>query len=594
MQLKLFRRRLRRTFRKSLRQVEDLSSQTEQGLDEHLFNRIERLASVRRFVICWILLFVLLIAGLVLQNIMLSSYYQTVKAVPGGIYKEGLLGSFTNANPLFATNEADSSVSKLVFAGLFTYDDKGNLAGDLAKDYSVDSRGTTYTVKLRPNLTWQDGKPLTSEDVVFTYQSIQNPDVNSPLQSGWQGITVTAPDASTVVFKLPGPLASFVYNMTNGIVPKHILGSVPAVDLRSSDFNTAHPVGAGPFKWHAIEVDNTDPATAQQQIALVPFAKYQGGQPKLQEFIEHVYSDKTQLVEAFKSKQLTAATGLTDEPASLTADPNVQPHNLLLRAATMTFFKTSEGPLADQKVRNALVLGSDVPSIIKKLSYPTRIVREPILAGQIGYDPSLVQPAYDPKAAADALNGDGWILQKNGLRYKDKTPLTISLTAADTQEYKNVTEQLANQWKALGVNVKILIQDPAEFQASLVSHNYQAILYGITIGADPDVFVYWHSSQADVRSPQRLNFSEYKSSQADLALEAGRTRLDPQLRTVKYKPFLQAWHNDLPALGMYQPRVLYLTNGPVDGLHDTTINTTVERFINVQNWQIRQAKVTNP
>jgi hypothetical protein len=88
--------------------------------------------------------------------------------------------------------------------------------------------------------------------------------------------------------------------------------------------------------------------------------------------------------------------------------------------------------------------------------------------------------------------------------------------------------------------------------------------------------------------------SEYKNTVADSALESGRTRLDPALRTIKYKPFLQAWQQDVPAIGLYQPRVLYVTSIAVAGFSDHAVNNAAERFYNIQNWQIRQAKVTNP
>jgi ABC-type transport system substrate-binding protein len=87
-----------------------------------------------------------------------------------------------------------------------------------------------------------------------------------------------------------------------------------------------------------------------------------------------------------------------------------------------------------------------------------------------------------------------------------------------------------------------------------------------------------------------LNFSAYSSPKADAALEAGRTRLDPTLRTVKYQPFLQAWQSDVPAMGLYQPRFLYLTHGQVYGLNETPINTDSQRFSNVQNWEIREVR----
>ena len=156
-----------------------------------------------------------------------------------------------------------------------------------------------------------------------------------------------------------------------------------------------------------------------------------------------------------------------------------------------------------------------------------------------------------------------------------------------------VVESLHKFWLAAGVQMVPEFLSSADFQGTLSQHNYEAVLYGISIGVDPDVFVYWDSSQADVRSSNRLNLSEYKNATADAALEAGRTRTNPALRVVKYKPFLTAWQQDNPALGLYQPRSLYLTNGTVYGLNVHTLNSPTDRYSNVENWKIRLAKVTN-
>jgi ABC-type transport system substrate-binding protein len=259
----------------------------------------------------------------------------------------------------------------------------------------------------------------------------------------------------------------------------------------------------------------------------------------------------------------------------------------------MVFFKTSAGVLADQKVRQALVQATDVPRIIRQLGYTTHEVKEPLLLGQLGYDPSLAQPPFNLKAAQITLDGDGWVVGKDGIRTKDGKQLAFTLAAAKTPENKMVTGHLREQWKALGARLNVQLQDSSDFQSTLSYHTYDAILNGIAIGVDPDVFVYWDSSQADIRSSHRLNLSEYKNATADAALEAGRTRIDAGLRVIKYKPFLQAWQQDAPAVGLYQPRLLYLTNGPVAGLSENPISMPTDRFINVQNWEIREAKVTN-
>ena len=145
----------------------------------------------------------------------------------------------------------------------------------------------------------------------------------------------------------------------------------------------------------------------------------------------------------------------------------------------------------------------------------------------------------------------------------------------------------------MGAKVNLHLLSDSDLQYALSYHNYSSILYGISIGVDPDVYAYWNSTQADPRSPFRLNLSEYSSPSADNSLEQGRTRLDPNLRTIKYQPFLQAFQKDAPAIGLYQPRYLYISNLHIFGLDSDEINTATDRYSNVVNWEIRQDKFTN-
>jgi peptide/nickel transport system substrate-binding protein len=592
MSLRAFKLRFRRRLRVQRLQLEELGQQTEQGLERNLFRRLERLGEVRRFVAEWLLLVMLLGGGLVLQLYGLSSYYQTVHPAPGGSYTEGILGSFTNANPLYATSPVDSAVSKLLFAGLYTYDAHNQLVGDLAAGpWTMDERGTTYTVHLKPHLTWQDGYPLTAEDVLYTYQVIQNPDAQSPLNPSWQGIKVAAVDPLTITFTLPNPLSPFPYSMTNGIIPKHLLGSEAMSDMRTLSFNTTRPVGAGPFAWRALEVKGTSLENREEQIALTPFAHYQGGAPKLDSFVIHSFRDKNHLIDSLKRQEITAAVGLDEVPAALKDDKKLIAYNLPLTAAVMTFFRAGADNLGDVNVRQALVRAVDQSVIINQLDYPAAAVREPLLRTQLGYNPAYMQAGYDPAAAAALLDKAGWQLGADHLRHKGGKPLQFKLTIKDSHEYKKVAASLAKQWRAVGVEAQIMpASDDSAFQTTLSSHSYDAVLYGISLGTDPDVFVYWDSTQADLRSANRLNFSEYKSKMADAALEAGRTRADPSLRAIKYQPFLQAWQADAPALALYQPRFLYLSYTTVYGLDEHAINADIDRFTNVQNWQIRTTR----
>lgn len=586
MHLRRLKLRFRRKFR--LRQ-----RQAELQLEHNVLRRFGHLSLVRRFVVAWMLLLLLVIGCLVAQIRALGGYYQTLQPAPGGTYTEGVIGNYTNVNPLYVSGQVNDAVSRLVFAGLFTYNDRNHLVGDLAHDLSVDPTGEVYTVHLRPNLTWQDGAPLTANDVVFTYQTIQNPDAQSPLNESWQDVTVSAPSPYTVVFRLPNPLSSFPYSLTTGIIPQHILGHVPMDELRSANFNTIQPVGAGPFALRNVQVQGDTPGTRQEEVALQPFAQYHGGKPRLSSFVVHAFSGQQQMLASFNKQEINSMVGLTSLPQKLKDDKSVRQYNMPLTAANMTFFKTTNGVLADAKVRRALIAGANVPQIIQQLGFGAKAVTEPLLQSQLGFNAKYEQSGYNPATAVNILARDGWQAGADGVLQKNGQPLTFGLYAQNNSEDAHVANALQKQWRSLGANVQIYLQDTTDFQATVAYHNYDALLYGISIGVDPDTFVYWDSSQADVRSPTRLNFSEWSNPTADAALEAGRTRSDSAERVIKYQPFLRAWQQDAPALGLYQPRFLYVTRGPVFGLNQHAVNTDTDRYDNVQSWEIREVPTTD-
>jgi peptide/nickel transport system substrate-binding protein len=584
------RMRWRRRFRRSRRQVEGLSLQAEDSLEYNFFRRLNRLEGVRRFILAWTTLMLLLIGGLVMQTRSLGHYYLALKPAPGGTYTEGMVGAFTNANPLYAVGGVDGSVARLVFAGLFKYDAKNNLVGDLAERYTVNEKGNQYAVTLRKDLRWHDGTPITTEDVIFTYEVIKNPDAKSPLQSSWAGITMQAIDERTMTFTLPNALSAFPHSMTNGIVPKHLLSGVPMAQLRSVGFNTSNPVGSGPFKWEAVEVSGQTPETREQRVALTPNLNYHHGRPKLGRFIIRAFNDEKRLIESFGNRELDAAIGFDTVPDQFRNDPSIHEHNIPLTGAVYVFFKNSHEALKDAKVRQALTMAANTSEIIGGLGQPVLPARGPLLKSHLGYNKDLLQYGYNVAEANRLLDEAGWKKEEDGLRGKDGQKLAFQLYSQSTSDYVHVTKALQKQWRAVGVSVEVILQQDSDLQSTIAFHNYDALLYGISLGVDPDVFAYWHSSQADIRASNRLNFSEYKSETADIALEAGRTRLDPQLRAIKYQPFLEAWRADAPAIALYQPSFLYLTRGPVYGFETKTLNLGVDRLNNVHEWMIRQER----
>jgi peptide/nickel transport system substrate-binding protein len=585
--------RWRRKVRRSKLQAADTAQAAEKHIDRHFIYRLGRLWSVRRFLLTWFSLIVILMTGLVLQLQALSPYYQTIQPVTGGTYNEGIIGSFTNANPLYAIGPVDSAVSQLVFSGLLRYDRQGGVVGDLAKSWETNQSGSIYTVVLRDNLRWHDGKPLTADDVIFTYETIKNPDIRSPLNSSWQEIEVTKKDDKTIIFTLPGSFSAFPYYLTNGIVPQHHLSGVPASQLRSVPFNTVSPVGSGPFKWDKLEVVGNTTETREERIALTAFEEYGLGRPEINRFVVRTFREDQAMIDSFERQELDGMAGLEYMPTSI-GQNDAYSYNFPLASATMTFFRTTHDVLKDNSVRQALVLGIDKSEIMGELGYPVKALDGPFLRAQPGYSAKHAQVTGNPKEAVKLLEQNGWKVGADGIRQKGTQRLSFRLALEASEEYARVSQQLQKQWRALGAEVELIPQSGVDLQSTLAFHTYDALLYGISIGPEPDVFAYWHSSQADVRSPNRLNFSEYTSDVADASLEAGRTRSNDKLQDVKYEPFAKAWQADAPALALYQPRFLYVTQAKIPILNQHTMSSGTERFANVHDWMIRRNPVDNP
>ena len=582
------RRRLAKLAQGRRRGAAQLGQQADEQIERLLIRRFDQLVSVRRFVLLWISLFVFLFFLTVLQLRSLSPYYQSLQPVPGGMYSEGLSGAFTNANPLYATGAANSTISSLIFPGLFKFDTNGNLIGDLARRWKADVSGKNYMISIKPNLTWHDGVAFTADDVVFTYTTIQDIAAQSSLRANWQGIKVTKLGDYTVNFSLPNGLSSFPYSLTNGIIPRHLLGHVAPQAMRSASFNTA-PVGTGPFKWKFVEVKGVNAAEREQRITLAPFNKYYGGRPKLDGFSIITFSDDQHLITAFKNKQINAMSGLDELPGEFSGNSNIETHVTPLTSSVMAFFNNSKTLLSDVNIRRALVASINTKDIVGLLNYPAKLAHGPLLSNQLGYDATISQPGYNAQYANQVLDQAGWVKDGQGHRVKNGQTLQLALSSQYTSDYTKVAQFLQQQWAKIGVQVSVRYYSGDDLQSAVIAnHDYDILLYGISVGADPDVFAYWDSSQANISSQGHLNLSEYKSSVADQALEAGRTRSDPALRAIKYKAFLGAWVADAPALALYQPNYIYITRGPVFGYERKEDTRLTDRFSNVSNWTIRQ------
>ncbi len=239
----------------------------------------------------------------------------------GGDYIEGVAGEPLRVNPLFASeNAADQTLVSLVFAGLTRVDDKGAAFPDLAETWTVSPDGLDYTFTLRGGLVWQDGTPLTSEDVVYTYGLLASPGLHEapPLAAVLEGAQIDAPDPQTVTIALTKPFSPLPSYLTLGILPKHLLGDLDFGQLYDSLFNQ-QPIGAGPYR-----LEHLTPSEA----VLVANPSYYLEQPFIQRLQIRFYPDDGAVLQALDAGQITAAlfhqTPGPNDMLALQSHPNLR------------------------------------------------------------------------------------------------------------------------------------------------------------------------------------------------------------------------------------------------------------------------------
>ena len=205
-----------------------------------------------------------------------GSQAPSADAPPTVVYREGTIGRPSSINPLTARTQADRDLVALVFSGLVALGPDGTYVPDLASGWTVDPTGGTWTFTLRPDATWQDGQPVTAEDVLFTVDILKSPVYTGPLAASWRGVSVTALDERTVRFELATPIGGFLEAATIGLLPAHLLIDAPIETLADDPFSV-QPVGSGPF---VLTSWNADSATLVPASAANVPAGEPGGSPQ--------------------------------------------------------------------------------------------------------------------------------------------------------------------------------------------------------------------------------------------------------------------------------------------------------------------------
>lgn len=511
------------------------------------FNKKERVAFLASSIVA-VVSFCTVIGVLIAQA-------TTLIPAQGGTFSEGMVGQPEYVNPVTAQSETDLSLVKLIYANL----------PDVADSIESSTDGLTWTIHLKDGLTWQDGQKLTSDDVIFTVQSIQNPDADSPLATDWQGVTVNRVSELELTFTLATPYAFFGDDLANlYIIPKHIFADVPVGNWHLSDYNLK-PIGSGPYEFVSYD-EQSGGFISDYQLAA--WNGPSTSTPLIKNFDVRFFPNTDALISAFNAGTVDGFGGVSSaDLASIN-----RPYDLSAWRTTgyyAVFFNTSKNlALQDANVRQALSLSVDRNALVNQALGGEGVPDYGPIPPDAMYFASTTA-ANSTDTASAILDAAGWVVSSSSnfrakMVQQTSVPLTVNLTVPDIDSLVTTAQVLQNDWQAIGAQVTIATDTTQDLVANTIQNrNYESLLFGNVLGSSSDLYSFWDSSQ---RFSPGLNLSIYDSPRVDALIEDARQNLSDASRTIDLAAAQADIENDNPAIFLYSPDYLFVTTKGIGGI----------------------------
>ena len=575
----------------------------------HFPKRKELIAAIASFSKKEFKIFILSIAVASMAMVILvgrvNSAFMTEVPASGGTITEGIIGTPTLVNPVLALSDADKDLTSIVYSGLMRKTPEGTFIPDLAESYTVSEDGMIYTFILKKNAKFQNGIAVTADDIIFTIDKIKDPLIKSPRKIGWDGVSVSKTNDTTVIFTLKQPYISFLDNTTTGILPMHIWKNVSAAEFGLSALNIK-AIGSGPYQ---IESVSKNDEGVPEKYSLKRFSDFTLGQPHIKYINIVSYSNEKDLIKALISKSIDQASGLSPENDSQIKDAGYTIHTARLPRIFGVFLNSTNNKLlSDASIINAFDKALDRQELVDKIlgGYGT-IAHNPIPDSIVTNQQLDQYKNASLEEAKNILDKAGWLMGPDGIRSKSATTtitktkkvgkktvtetvkvnngpatrLAFSITTGDTPELKEATILIKEQLEKLGAQIDIKIYEPGPLNQIIRARNYEALFFGQIINHESDLFSFWHSSQ---KLDPGLNIAMYNNKNADAILEFAQKTLDRESRITKYDDFIKEFDKNIPAFIIYSPKYLYATLPKTNNLKLNILTTPSDRFLSIYDW----------
>ncbi|MFA6514112.1 MAG: ABC transporter substrate-binding protein [Patescibacteria group bacterium] len=490
----------------------------------------------------------------------------------GGTYIEAVVGYPKAINPLYAASrDVDNDLSRLIYSSLFKYDANGAIIEDLADNYQISDNKKEYLITIKNNVKWHNGENLTAADIVFTLNLIKDENYRSPLRNELANVTAEKIDEQTVKFILSEPYAPFLEMLTFGIIPKSIWENISPDAAGLTDLNLK-PIGSGPYKFKSL-VKSKSGDLKEYRLEVNP--DYYNQKAYIKNIIFKFFADYVEAIKSFNGNQVDGLSYLPfNERQELLAKDSSNIFNLVRPQVVGVFLnKAKNKSLENKDLRIALAKAINKDRILTDVfSDVYQDADSPILKTSFAYNSNVTKYSYAPEEARKSLEGKAF---------------KIILTVIDLNSNVAVAEKIKADWEAAGMTVE-LKAIPLEQAANIIKNrDFEALIYGQSVGGDPDEFAFWHSTQAGAKG---LNITGYNNEEVDKLLVEARGAISDEDRKIKYNRFQEIITAEVPVIFLYSPTYSYVQSKKVKGFFGQAVIEPADRLSNISDWYINTNK----
>lgn len=521
------------------------------------------------------------IVGIALFLFLTSSTFANVLSKDRDeVFVEGSVGAISTFNPIFTSQSSvDADIRALVFEKLINISKDGTPVAGIAKEWKSSADGKSYEITISPDHKWQDGKPLTIEDVLFTFDiskeltSKHNYDtIGSPLQD----VKIEKVAEDKIRFTLSESNATFFEAISVYIIPKHRFEGIRTTDIPFNSF-AKYPLGSGPY-----EVYRSEP-----NVVYLKSSDYYSPKPNIETFIYRVYSTNTALESAFRNGILDAM-GTVDQFSVSYVDEysGYKEYSVTLDSRLrMIFFNTRKEKLETKEFRIALNHLIDKNRLIEKANISGDVSYSPISSSSWAYSESnTIKYEYNQARATEILNNLGYVKNSSSgyFETEDKKILSLTLSYYDNELNERIASVLKGLLKEEGV---VLNLEPLTYtqltQEIVATRDFELLMYEIETTIDPDQYNLWHSLKSNYPD---LNLSGYSYERVDILLEEARKSVKKDKRVSNYALFQKYITQDVPVILLYHPKYIYVIREDVNIQDIGNIVFPYQRFDKVYQW----------